>query len=396
MMEDEGSGDGGGGVRPKPPGYSVFAKLNKAQSKDESAGTSRQQAKKIFIKNIEWSVHENLLARFVGKFGEVKRCSIIRDEVTAQSTGKGYAEFVDEESGKKMLEASEDELLLNGRCLQVSVYVDKKPVNKMSKRKCRQERIRRDTENSNRLSMSEDQGSDEQQETVSTSPGSRSPGDLPYNVLSSIFSMLTVRDLCIVEQVCKNWYLAARLVWRTKRQLVLNDETLFGEYYAKSSFGFSFRPDFTVKALRQLMYKSLGANLTHLDLSQCIQKFDKVAEARDCVDLIRDHCVKLTYLNISGINAANSNMAKMFKNLRKLTSLNISFCYRLTDTTVARAFQYCKDLQSIDLTNCFQITGACFELAGPSLTKVILDSCENVISYFISLVLFNFILFIHL
>jgi RNA recognition motif-containing protein len=164
--------------------------------------------RKIYIRNIEWSVHENMLAKFLAKFGEVKRCSILRDEFTTQSKGLGYAEFYTEQECERVLKAQPDELMLNGRQLNVSQYKEKTNKNKVSKRKCAQERIRRNTEA--RTSVSDQNPGDTDVygvegrgligEDQSAALSGNLAADLPYNILINIFSCLSIRDLCMAEQ----------------------------------------------------------------------------------------------------------------------------------------------------------------------------------------------------
>jgi RNA recognition motif-containing protein len=183
----------------------------------------------VYIRNIEWNVHENLLLKFLGRFGAVKRCSILRDEFTHKSRGLGYAEFVADADCERLLAARPEELVLNGRELAVCPYKEKTDKQKVSKRKCAQERARRNTET--RCSGSDTQASSMGTTTTATTTiaaggqedgaggdGSQLvakdlmvvddgnggvgsvAGDLPYNLLMLVFSGLSIRDLCMAEQ----------------------------------------------------------------------------------------------------------------------------------------------------------------------------------------------------
>ena len=60
---------------------------------DESVSSSENRAdkinkKRIFVENIEWSVHENLFEKFFSKFGTVKKSKIIRSHEQNKSKGK--------------------------------------------------------------------------------------------------------------------------------------------------------------------------------------------------------------------------------------------------------------------------------------------------------------------
>ena len=183
-----------------------------------------------------------------------------------------------------------------------------------------------------------------------------------------------------IFKVCKAWNDAAKMVWKTKRKLILNDWNVYETYTKKSEdFDFELRPDFNFRGLKQLFDKGVGKNLTHLDLSEYAAHFEKVNDVRDLINLIGYHCRNITHLSLSKINASNHNMAKMFKYCKTLREVDLAYCSRVSDATIARAFQYCQDLESADLTFCYSLTGFCFENVHRKLKKIVLDQCENVI-----------------
>lgn len=144
---------------------------------------------KIFIRNLEWSVHENLLKHFFSKYGQVKRSKILRDSETKKSKGSGYVEFNDETGPENVLKSDPNDLILNGRRLFIDTFKKRNEPKfkswdkqKEQVRPCKSEETRELDSNENGFL------------------GHCLIDKLPYNVLCSIFSFLSLRDLCIVEQ----------------------------------------------------------------------------------------------------------------------------------------------------------------------------------------------------
>jgi hypothetical protein len=169
------------------------------------------------------------------------------------------------------------------------------------------------------------------------------------------------------------------MVWRAKKSLVLTDKNIYDGYTKKSAqYGFECRPDFNLRALKQIFDKKTGLSLTRLDLSEYSSRFEKQSDARDCIDLIGFNCPNLTHLDMSRINSSNHTLAKMFKYCRKLRCVNMQYCSRVTDASVSRLFQHCARLESVNLTFCHLLSGSCFENASSTLKSIILDQCESV------------------
>lgn len=195
--------------------------------------------KRLFILNINYEVHENLLERFLSKFGRIKKVKIIRDEKN-KSKGIGYAEFFDEKDAQKAHEnARPADLMLKERQMTLIPYV------KMHK-KPRIKRIVLDDQ-TNQLDT------DTRNQTTNKEININ---ELPVDVLINILKQLCLRDLCVAEQVCKKWYNVAHTVWSTKKKLILNDENIFGKYVPKkkSLFGISLFPSKKLKLVNVFFF----------------------------------------------------------------------------------------------------------------------------------------------
>lgn len=178
------------------PSSRTFSSNNSLKSSGDSATSSASSSntssnqhkvkvctKKIFLENLEWNVHENLLKNFFKKFGTIKRCKVIRDAETNKSKGYGYIEFEKEKEAQALMVAKPADLVLSERTLKISYYKEKikpKPRGCFTSESIECRDKDRDKEEPNK-----------QNEIVNA---------LPYNVLAKIFSYLCLRDRCIAEQ----------------------------------------------------------------------------------------------------------------------------------------------------------------------------------------------------
>lgn len=156
---------------------------NKNESFLENHHSNTYIKNKIYVSNLEWSVHENLLRHFFAKFGSVKRCKILRYEDTNKSKGIAFVDFNDIKSVTNVLNAKEDEMTLRGRHLTVKMYEKKD-----------------DKKQSNQLKHIENQVSESALSEIVDQPFICHIHKIPYNVMTNIFSYLSIRDLCVAEQ----------------------------------------------------------------------------------------------------------------------------------------------------------------------------------------------------
>ena len=147
--------------------------------------------KKVFLENLEWNVHENLLKNFLKKYSSIKRIKVIRDANTNKSKGYGYVEFGDEKDAEALVASSSfntNTLVLNTRPIRASFY---------------KEKVRFKNTNTNGFALCNKQGDKSAQMDMERDIQNNEiniVNALPYNVLVKIFSYLCLRDKCVVEQ----------------------------------------------------------------------------------------------------------------------------------------------------------------------------------------------------
>lgn len=77
-----------------------------------------KENKKIFVKNIPFDTTEDQLTEFFSRFGNVTKSELMKKD-NGNSLGLGFVEFASAEDKKNVLMASRDELIIDGRTLDV-------------------------------------------------------------------------------------------------------------------------------------------------------------------------------------------------------------------------------------------------------------------------------------
>jgi RNA recognition motif-containing protein len=166
---------------------------------------SKVSRNKLFVENLEYTVHEKMLKKFFSKFGEVKKCKIIHDSNTGYSKGFGFVEFFNENDAANVFNASRNDLVLNDREIKIDYFREKKTKKKKNY-------FNRNPNNfiSSPASSSPSHvnnttititNANEINESHSNEDDNKfNFQEMPYNVLSLIFSKLAMRDLCMVER----------------------------------------------------------------------------------------------------------------------------------------------------------------------------------------------------
>ena len=130
---------------------------------------------RVFLKNLEWLVHENLLKKFFSRFGPIRSTRIIRDD-ESRSKGFGYVEFKNEKDAISLLSAHPSELMLKERQIVVQPFVEKaKPIVKKENKRINAS-ANEIVENADYINK------------------------LPPDLLLIIFSWISLKDLCNTER----------------------------------------------------------------------------------------------------------------------------------------------------------------------------------------------------
>ena len=80
--------------------------------------SQQKESKKIFIKNIPFSINDTQLNEFFSKYGNVVKADIMKRE-DGSSSGVGFVEFANDEDKRNVLLMNREDLVLDGRRLDV-------------------------------------------------------------------------------------------------------------------------------------------------------------------------------------------------------------------------------------------------------------------------------------
>jgi len=86
--------------------------------KENALETLPEENKKIFVKNIPFNTTDSQLSEFFGKYGTVIKSEIMKRD-NGSSSGVGFVEFATSEDKKNVLMLNKDELVIDGRKLDV-------------------------------------------------------------------------------------------------------------------------------------------------------------------------------------------------------------------------------------------------------------------------------------
>jgi hypothetical protein len=355
---------------PPPPPRPLRAESSSSSSAASSTSTAAKR--KIFVENLEWNVHENLLKNVFKKFGVIKRCKIVRDSQTNKSRGYGYVEFAFEADVEGLFASDLSELTIKERLVKCVRFKEKE-------KKKHKNRVlpTSDVAAAAETVVVDDGSSSSSSSSVEMKRLNQLVNELPYNVLVKIFSYLCLRDRCVVEQVCTRWYEISKIAWSQMRKVVIDTKNIYENYEPKSKnqHGFKAKPVFDTKALTSILRKNVGKNLNNLDLSENAHNFGLTL-----MPMIIAECASLVYLNLSKLNISNFNLGRLIKRSQTLKELNIAHCIQISDSSIIRLFNYCKDLEKLNVTFCSLIRGKCFEgkAKAEKLVHLVIDGCENI------------------
>jgi len=85
------------------------------EAKEEANEKEEELTKSLFVRNIPFRCDKDDLHRALRRFGRIKSCVIVMDRKTGMSQGKGFVQFVEQESALSALEAAESAVPLELR-----------------------------------------------------------------------------------------------------------------------------------------------------------------------------------------------------------------------------------------------------------------------------------------
>ncbi|XP_046839899.1 F-box/LRR-repeat protein 2-like [Xenia sp. Carnegie-2017] len=318
---------------------------------------------KIFVGNISYKLSTTQLKEFFSSFGRVIYAQIIKDRVKKRSKGYGFVTFSNDIEVEKVLQASDEELILDGRTLRVN----------RAEKKRRSKAIKE----SNNEMLSKDSFKNFLENYVTKEEAIEcktavmedikddviSIASLNDDILLLIFSCLPLRERIVIERVCHRWNNLARKTWLTATHLDFNG--VFIPSWTRVSRGLT-------DDILMSMFKRGCHNLKSLNLSHSPRSITDYS-----LYLIAQNCSQLQDINLSGIKVTMRSLKEMSCRCSKLKKVTLRKCYEVNEKALWWLFKQCQDLEYIDIAGNTRITGQCFYMLTDKCKTVIVNECKK-------------------
>ncbi|XP_060078371.1 F-box/LRR-repeat protein 7-like isoform X2 [Ylistrum balloti] len=322
--------------------------------------------RKIFVGNISYRVKQHQLTKHFSQFGTVDYCYVVKDHLKKWSRGIAFVTFQDKKSMTRALQATDEELMLDGRLMRVAPAEESKRVS-YSEGANWQTRLPPSlpTQTQDGDTCESDFHCSEQVTLPNVSHleldacGECAIQRLYDDSLMLIFSFLSVKEHVRVERVCRRWRHLAQKSWN--RQHKLQFRHMFK----------GFIKGLTDSILNSLLQRC-GVYLRALDLSASPQLLSDL-----CADSIGANCPNLTELNVSGASVTDVSLRTIAQACPKLRGFIQERSFYVGDKGLTSLFQGCQSLEHVDVQNNAGIVGDCFHSLPTTVKYLNLDHCTK-------------------
>ncbi|XP_041348132.1 F-box/LRR-repeat protein 2-like [Gigantopelta aegis] len=334
---------------------------------NENAAEKFNLHKKVFVGNLGYRIQRKELASFFSKFGNVYKTHIVMDHIKHHSRGIAFVYFKRTEDADRALQATDDELVLDGRVLRVHPAEESKRTsfkryqslpNFDKNASDGESQAVREVENGNskQTDVTVDSSTSPDHALMSSERVSMTLNDLCDELLVEIFSYLPIRDKAKIERVCHRWRNLALQTWATVKTL----------HFVNMFRHFGGLVD---KMLNSILQRC-GSSLRSLDLSASPRLLTDYA-----MDIIARYCPDLIKLDISGVAATNKSIQSLSTKCTKLKWVRLQRCFNVGEKGLWWLLHNCQNLEYLDINGNSRITGKCFHMLGQTLKTAVLSNC---------------------
>ncbi|XP_070572770.1 putative RNA-binding protein EEED8.10 [Ptychodera flava] len=322
---------------------------------------------KVFVGNISFRVRRHRLWGFFEKFGKVDSMYLARDNARKGGAHKGYGfvTFKREQDATKVLNAADEELVLDNRQLRVAP-VERKQLPKVSlpmrlvtasvseaekselstaadksDDKLARHKLQHDVDVGKAGAMSRDNTPEVVTSAAAlenlnleeeSAPGNGLIMILNADILLNIFSYLSIKDRIIIERVCKRWRLVVLRSWQSLESLSF--ENLFGGFTHLGALTDYIFSSVLKRGCQELRSLDLSAS-PHFLTDWSINKIGK-------------RCRNLLQLNLSGVKINNFDLRTLASQCTKLQVVKLSRCFDVGEKGVWWLFKHCTCLKTYE------------------------------------------------
>lgn len=323
--------------------------------KEDQADDRFNLSRKIFVGNISYRVTQKRLTKFFSKFGKVDYCYMVKDHILKRPKGIAFVTFSSTKDLTIALNASEEQLTLDGRLMRVLCAEESSRVKHREGTVWDSPSL---AENVEKLVISDSFADHNDNKETSECLSECHINKLCDDTLILIMSMLPWRQRMCLERVCKRWLILAQRSWHKQGSI---------------HFQFVFKrfDGLTDTKLCSVLVRC-GVYLRTLDMSASPRLLTDMS-----MDVIAEHCPNLEVVDLSGMTITDISLRSLAQKCIKLKSVCLQRCFHVSDKGLQWLFENCKQIENVNLQANNNISGNCFQKIGDECKVLNLADCSK-------------------
>ncbi|XP_071180510.1 putative RNA-binding protein EEED8.10 isoform X2 [Mytilus edulis] len=337
------------------------AKILKAMEEEDNNVDKEEQiddrfnlSRKIFVGNISYRVTQKRLTKFFSKFGTVDYCYMVKDHIHKRPKGIAFVTFSSTKDLTVALNATEEQLTLDGRLMRVLCAEESSRVKHKEGTVWDSPSL---ADNVEKLVISDDFADHNDKET-SECLSECHINKLCDDTLILIMSMVPWRQRMCLERVCKRWLILAQRSWH--KQGSIHFQSVFKRFEG-----------LTDTKLCSVLVRC-GVYLRTLDMSASPRLLTDMS-----MDVIAEHCPNLEVVDLSGMSITDISLRTLAQKCIKLKSICLQRCFHVSDKGLQWLFENCKQIENVNLQGNNNISGNCFQKIGDYCKVLNLSDCSK-------------------
>ncbi|XP_063447779.1 F-box/LRR-repeat protein 2-like [Mytilus trossulus] len=322
--------------------------------KEEQINDRFNLSRKIFVGNISYRVTQKRLTKFFSKFGTVDYCYMVKDHIHKRPKGIAFVTFSSTKDLTVALNATEEQLTLDGRLMRVLCAEESSRVKHKEGTVWDSPSL---TDNVEKLVIGDDFADHNDKET-SVCLSECHINKLCDDTLILIMSMLPWRQRMCLERVCKKWLILAQRSWH--KQGSIHFQSMFKRF-----------DGLTDTKLCSVLVRC-GVYLRTLDMSASPRLLTDMS-----MDVIAEHCLNLEVVDLSGMSITDISLRTLAQKCIKLKSVCLQRCFHVSDKGLQWLFENCKQIENVNLQGNNNISGNCFQRIGDNCKVLKITDCSK-------------------
>ncbi|XP_076106840.1 putative RNA-binding protein EEED8.10 isoform X2 [Mytilus galloprovincialis] len=322
--------------------------------KEEQIDDRFNLSRKIFVGNISYRVTQKKLTKFFSKFGSVDYCYMVKDHIHKRPKGIAFVTFSSTKDLTVALNATEEQLTLDGRLMRVLCAEESSRVKHKEGTVWDSPSL---ADNVEKLVIS-DNFADHNDKETSECLSECHINKLCDDTMILIMSMVPWRQRMCLERVGKRWLILAQRSWH--KQGSIHFQSVFKRFEG-----------LTDTKLCSVLVRC-GVYLRTLDMSASPRLLTDMS-----MDVIAEHCPNLEVVDLSGMSITDISLRTLAQKCIKLKSICLQRCFHVSDKGLQWLFENCKQIENVNLQGNNNISGNCFQKIGDYCKVLNLSDCSK-------------------